>query len=190
MRLTIALEPAIPVAERLILLQEDLSDPFHLLGADARWVPPESIRLVLYTGEIEQGALGFARVALREALQTVAPFDYETYGSRFVPDENQPRLVAVGTRAGAEALSALRDVTLTALRPTGPTDEDQLEWRPLTAIARLKTQPGTPPLTGVLRPYSETEYGTSRAVDVVVSVTEVHGGQVRARQLERIPLAG
>lgn len=188
LRLIVAIEPAIPVAERLVLLQEDLADPLHLLGAETRWVAPESLRLTLVAAEIEPGAVAFARIAVRESAATVEPVTFSLRGSRFVLDESQPRLVAVSVEHGAEAIAALRDRVFSALAPVGIAPPET-PWEPLLAVGRLQTNAHTPPLTGVLRPYSETSYGESTAADLLVATTELHGARVRTRIVDRVALA-
>lgn len=189
MRLIVALEPAIPVAERLVLLQEDLADPLHLLGAETRWVAPESLRLTLVAAEIDPGALAFARIAVREAVASAAPFAFTVQGSRFVPDEAQPRLVTVAVTEGADAVASLRDRVFAALAPVGIV-APETPWEPMLAVGRLQTNAHTPPLTGVLRPYSETSYGESTATDLLVATTELSGARVRTRVVDRVTLSG
>lgn len=188
MRLTVAIEPALPVAERLVLLQEDLADPLHHLTADAAWVPAESLRLVLDTRPMDEGALAFARTAVHDACRLAAPFEMQVVGASFVPTPEQPRLVAV-TVVATDALTALQARIEEALRPVSP-PPTEVPWRPMISLGRLKTDDRTLPLGGVLRPYSETEFGITQVHDLVLSVTETRRGKVYSRQLDRLSLSG
>lgn len=201
MRVIIAIEPSIAVVERIALLQEDLADALHALGFDAAWNRAHEIRLVLWTGDMEDGELGHARIALRERLADLGPFEFDTRGTHFAPGEDSPRLLVVEAARGAEQLGTLRAAVVEALGGSAgadgsaavdgrPLEGEAPEWRPLIRVGRMKTSHATHPASGVLRPYSETAYGTSAVTDVLVVTTELVGGRVRSRLVDRVDLAG
>jgi 2'-5' RNA ligase len=187
LRVVIAIEPAIPVAERIVLLQEDLTDPFRLLGAEVEWTPAERLRLVLGTVVLEERLLGHVRDQLRARLADVAPVRFETTGALFVPDTSSPRLLAVGTGGGAEALTSLHELVAALLSEVGAPLPDR-PWKPWMQVARLRTGPTTSPLDGTVRPYSETQFGATDADEVLLGRAEVTAGAPRHTVVDRIVL--
>lgn len=190
MRLSLCIDLAIPVVERLVLLQEDLEEPFHHLGIDAAWTPAERLRFGL---RILPNADPSVELRLRESLRAmvtaIAPFSVETFGARFAPSEAQAQYVVAGHREGADALSGCLRQVDAALETLGVT-QDVRPKDPLVAVARLRTEREAPIVSGVLRPYSETVFGTTRVEEWVLYRSEVSRGKEQVRQIERFRLQG
>lgn len=187
MRVIVAVEPSIAVVERLVLLQEDVSDALHALGVDAVWNRADELRLVLTAHDMSEGDLGHARMALRETLGALQPVPFETKGTTFEPSEDSPRILAAGTGEGADALARLRASVVDALvRLSLPPDLG--EWRPLLRVGRMKTSHASNPVQGVIRAYADTSYGRSTAHEVLVVASEAVGGKVHTRLVDRVPI--
>lgn len=189
MRVVIAVEPSIEVAERLVLLQEDLADSLHALGVDAVWTRGDELRLILRVADLDEGELGYARATVREHVAPLKPFRIETRGSTFLPDDATPRLLAVDTGDGDEHLTILRDAVQTGLSRLA-LPEEPTPWRPLIRVGRMKTSHASNPLTGVLRRFSDTSYGHTDVTSLIITTSELVDGRVRTRLVDRLPLAG
>lgn len=190
MRLILTTDLAIPVVERLVLLQEDLDEPFHHLNVHAEWTSADRIRLAVHVWpEAPDEALLRFREALRAIASATPPASFETVGASFAPDESAARYIVAGTRAGADGLRALHRRVQAASEELGGR-ASRVPWEPYVSVARLKT-PGAPPLLeGVLRPYSETPFGETRADELVLYRAELSRGAESLRQIERFALRG
>lgn len=190
MRLSLCIDLAIPVVERLVLLQEDLEEPFHHLGIDAEWTAAERLR---YAMRVIPDADPSVELRLREVLRTmvsaIAPYRVETFGAQFAPSEEQAQYVVAGHRGGADALASHGRQVEAALETLGVAREVRPAI-PVVSLARLKTEREAPVVSGVLRPYSETSFGESEVREWVLYRSEVSRGKEQVRQVERFVLKG
>ena len=181
----VSLELSIEVTESLVLLQEDLAQPFRLLGIDAAMVPADRLRLVLrcIRGG-EEGALLPLREGLRAVASSCAPFALTTTGTTFLPNEDTGRLLAVGHTDGADRASALaRQVGALTDRLGLPPAE--AEWASWIQLARVRTPRERALLAGVVRSYSETTFGVSQVTGLVLERHGLKRGRAARATVER-----
>mgnify|MGYP001466995400 CR=1 FL=1 len=184
----VSLELSIEVTESLVLLQEDLAEPFRLLGIDAAMVPADRLRLVLHCIRGgEDGALLPLREGLRAVASSCTSFSLTTAGTRFLPDEDTGRLLAVGHTDGTNRASALaRQVAALTDRLGLPSSES--EWANWVQLARVRTPRDRALLAGVVRSYSETTFGVSQVKGLVLERHALKRGRATRATVERFPL--
>lgn len=189
MRLILTADLAIPVVERLVLLQEDLDEPFHHLNVDVHWVPADRIRLGVHvwTDAPDEAVLRY-REALRTISRSISALSFETCGMRFAPSEEMAQYVMAGVQDDADTLGALHRRVQRASEDLGGARATR-PWAPLTAIGRLRTAGAPPLLSGVLRPYSETSFGATRCTELALYRADLVRGAEQIRQVERFELA-
>ena len=176
------------MVERLVLLQEDVADPIRLLGGEITWSTAERIRLNLRGGEINPDALHWLRGALRELGEDAKAPEFSVRGARFLPDETTSRLMVAGIGDGLESVETLRERVDEATRTL--MEDEAGAWAPLIQLGRLRVESDPPTLAGVLRPFSETDFGQTTASHLILVATEVVRGAATSRLVERIPLRG
>lgn len=186
MRAFVALEPSIEVCERLVLLQEDLADPIHLLGGEIVWRRGDQLRVLLRSFETDPSQLGWIEGALAEALARLKPPSFVIHSTRFLPSEDRAQLLVADVVPDSDGL-AVAIATINEVLASRGIAAPLSEWQPLLQIGRLRTTDLSPRLHGVARPFSETPYGSSTCHSAVLSTTTVSRGRLRARQVRRLP---
>jgi 2'-5' RNA ligase len=187
-RLWIAVEPAIPIVDRLLLLQEELEEPLHHLGIPVRWSPGEALRLYLHSapcGDVSREAL--VRDAVSAIARSVAPFEWTTEGTEFEPSLEVPRTVSTGTSHGATELQRLAQRLEAAFQSVGFRPDP----RPFAAnihIGRVRSSVSAPDVRGVIDAYRATVYGTTFCRELVLLSSSVHGTEVRWVTRARVEL--
>jgi 2'-5' RNA ligase len=189
MRAFLALEPSIAVCERLVLLQEDLSDPIHHLDGEVAWRRGDQLRLLVRGFEIEPAQLRWVEGALAQALSPLRPIEFTVQGTRFVPSEECARFLVVGVEIATEDVDQLRAAIDPVLTSVGVAPAPQ-KWVPELVLGRLRTVDRHPRLGGIVRAFSETLHGTTTAGSAVLTTTELAGGRVRAKQSRRFVFTG
>lgn len=186
MRLVLTLELAIPVVERLSLLQEELADPIRQLGGEPRWTPADRLHVALRVVELPDGDLEHRVVeGLKVIGRSIQPFTIEARGTRMHPSDALPRLVLadVGDPSGTLSAALRRiDASLSSIglspEPGDPT--------PVINVGRIRCGDERPRLQGVARPYSETPWGPTTVRELVVVQTGVRGATEQRRVRRRI----
>ncbi len=188
MTYALTFELALPVVDRLLLLQEELDTPLHQLGCDVRWTPGEALRLVVRAfDDIDDALIPRLRDAFSVIARADAPFGFATHGTRLLPSVETPRLVAVGTLGGAERLEAVKRRVDGACESLGLPD-DPRPWTPMVKIGRLLT-PGAPPrLQGVVNAWEQTPWGDTDAKEMVLIRTGIVRGEAVTRVVARFEL--
>lgn len=188
MRFIVGVELAIPVVDRLVLLQEDLDDSVRQLNGEARWTPAEQIRLNLKIFEdLDAAALPRIRELLAAFCRALRPFSFETAGTRGFPDDTHPRLILTDAQDEGNVLVALREHLERASELIG-FSQDSRPWEPAVLIGRVLT-PGAPAdFRGLLNAYRETRYGPSACRELVLYRSEVVGRRARVRTVDRFAL--
>lgn len=189
MRAFLALEPSLAVCERLVLLQEDLSDPIHHLDGEVAWRRGDQLRVLIRGFEISPSQLRWVEGALAQALAPLKPIEFTVRGTRFTPSEDCARFLVAGIEIDADVLASLQRVVDSVLQGAGVRAEDR-EWAPELVIGRLRTVDRHPRLGGVVRAFSETLHGTTTASSAVLTTTELSSDRVRSRQSRRFVLSG
>ena len=182
MNLSIVVELSVPVAELLVLLQEELDEPIRQLGANVTWVAPERIRILIRRfNDFEPALLPRLRDILRTIAKTHGEFDLDLVGTHLLPSVDTPRFVLVGVGNGDTELNALQKKIDTGLETLGlPAVEGDLRLGVL--VGRIQSVDRRPDLRGLVNAFAETPYGTSRIRELVIAesrVTPGHGAQHR-----------
>lgn len=189
MRVFLALEPSIAVCERLVLLQEDLSDPLHHLDGDITWRRAEQLRLIIRGFEIRPDQAAWISGIAKSVVAATGAIEFSLRSTEFLPSAERAQFVAVQVDRGAEAIEALRSALEPELLAAGVSPE-ATEWVPKVQLGRLRTLQYRPTLSGVARPYSETEFGVTKAESAVLVTTDLVGGRARERQSTRLLFGG
>ena len=154
-RLFVALDLAIPVVERLVLLQDEL-DRRLPKEAIARLVAPEHIHVTLkFIGEVDVSLVSVIEIAIAE-----------------FPDATSARIVWAGLDAqGAEVMSLLNQTLERGLDEIGIVP-DAREYRPHITLGRIRSE--TPvDMSAFLAPLEDLELGTSYVRDLVLISSEL-----------------
>ena len=201
-RWSITCELAIPVAERLAAMADDLDVPLRHVGVDARWVAPERVRLLLGSGPLGADGAGSDSAdeeAVRHALSGLASsFGPLTFGLRALalrPEGEPPRLLVGLVDPGAEDVVARRQWLREQLRPglldpatgDGAAPEEAGESGPVEAwvlVGRLWSKE-RPDLAGMGS--EPVTLGTTRCREVGLVVHEATRTGPRWRTLVRRP---
>lgn len=186
MKAFVALEPSIAVCERLVLLQEDLDDPIHLLGGEIAWRRGDQLRVLLRGFDVEPNHIGWLEGALAESLAALAPPTFSLRGTRFLPSEDRAQFLVTEAASQDGSLERVVSVVNDVLDARG-IPRSAGEWRPLLQVGRLRTTDLSPRLHGVARPFSETEYGATTADSAVLWTSTLAAGSLRTRQVRRLP---
>lgn len=186
----LALEPAIPVAERLTVVQEDLAEALHQLGGDISWTPAEHMRLNLRIVENPDGDWLFRlREQLRVVARSRAPVSWSLQGLMWAPDPATPRLLCSQVPDMQDDLAAFQRQIDTMCDALGAAPA-RSEWRPALSIGRLQI-PGQPPrLEGLLDRWEHAPWGRTLSRELVVMTSELQAAVVRWKVVDRIVLTG
>lgn len=188
MRFVVGVELAIPVVDRLVLLQEDLDESIRQLNGVARWTPAEQIRLNLKVFEdLDADALPRVRELLVAFCKALRPFSFETVGTRGFPDDETPRLILADARDEGNVLVALREHLERASELIG-FSQDARSWEPSVLVGRVTTPNGPANFRGLLNAYRNTVYGPSACRELVLYRSEIIGQRARIRTVDRFAL--
>lgn len=171
-RLFVALDLAIPVVERLVLLQDEL-DRILPNDVNARLVAPENIHVTLkFIGEVDASMVSVIETAIGEMTRPLFPFEFRTQGCGAFPDLASARIIWAGLDTqGAEVMSLLHQTLERGLDEIGIVP-DPREYRPHITLARLRSE--KPVNIGeFLTPLQNLELGTSYVRDLVLMASEL-----------------
>lgn len=178
----LAFELALPVVDRLLLLQEELDEPLHQLGCDVRWTTGDALRLVVRAfDDVDEALMPRLRDTLSVVARADGPFRIATHGTRLLPTIETPRLVAVGTLGGSDRLEAIKRRIDGACESLG-LPADPRPWAPMVKVGRLLTPGGAPRLQGVVSAWEQTAWGESELREMVL----VRSGLVRHEAVTRV----
>ena len=188
MRAFIGVELAIPVVERLVVLQEELDQPIRQLGAQARWTPAEHIRLNLKVfPNLDPGVLPRVQDMLSRFCQALQPFPIVSRTVRFYPELDRPRLLLVEQSDERGVLPALREHIEKASDPLGFA-RDEAPWTPDIALGRVLAGGARPDLRGLLNQWQDAEWGETLCRELILYRTEMVGRRARVRLMRRFAL--
>ena len=136
---------------------------------------------------LDPDALVRLKDLLRSFAGSLGVFELETFGTRFVPSEEVARLIAAGTRGGADAVARVR-VGLESIATELVLADEEQPYVPAVRVGRLTTRGPHPRLGGVLTPYAETNFGSTRVRELTLWESEVVAGQARERIVDRFVL--
>lgn len=171
-RLFVALDLAIPVVERLVLLQDEL-DRRLPKNVDVRLVTPEQLHVTLkFIGEVDTSLVSVIETTIRDMTRPLFPFEFRTQGCGAFPDPTGARIIWAGLdEQGSEVMSLLNQTLERSLDEIGIIP-DAREYRPHVTLARLRSE--TPvDLSAFLTPLKELEFGNSYVRDLVLMASEL-----------------
>lgn len=180
MQYLIAVEPPIPVVERLLVLQEELEAPLRHFGVDVRATAPEQFRLILRRIESAQ-ALDLSRI--RDGLRSIAAscggVSFGLHGVRVAPEPGAPRLL-VADAVEAETLLGLRRKVVAFTELCG-LPRESMPWEPVVGVARFSTPGGSVDLSAVFSRYAGSDWGRGPVRDLVLCRADyrVRAGRVQ-----------
>lgn len=185
----LGVELGIQMAERIVVMQEDLSEPLRQLGADVLWTPPHQLRVLLKDfGELLPGQKERLIDLLRAFARATHEFSFSMEAVRFDPSVETPRMLIGEIRDDSGLLEALHTNVEKAAEPLGFRQEIA-EWRPWVLIGRCQTHGRRPDLRGVLNAWTGPTLGTTDARELVLfSVERVTQLRARSRVLGRFEL--
>jgi 2'-5' RNA ligase len=182
----IAVEPAIPVVERLVVAQEDLADALHHLGGDMQWTAAEQMRLNLRVLDaVDEDWLHRLREQLRVVARSRRTLTWQAGGLRWAPDADRPQILAAmatGDTSELEGLQRQIDMLCDVLGVPAPA----MPWKAALSLGRMRVGGERPRLEGVLQRWESAAWGVSTSRELVVVRTDLQGAVVRTRVVERI----
>lgn len=188
MRVFVAFDLAIPVVENLVLLQEDLTAPLRSAGAKPRWPDAANIHLtVRFIGEVDDALVMRIREQLRLVAARTPKLALQTRGTGCFPDARQPRIIWAGAGDGSEAVVALQKDVEEALSAIGVAP-DERPFFPHVTVGRVRTPTGRVDAESMLRPYADTDFGTSQIKDIILLESRLGPKGAEYRVIERFPL--
>lgn len=189
MRFFIGIELAIPLIERLVLLQEELQGVIQDAKGDVRWTPAEQLRLnLMVLPQLETGTLQRLQDHLIELSAAQAPFSFELRGTQATHVPHQARLITSRVESNQELLQGLRDQLHENAEFIG-VPQDPRPWHPLVLLGRLATPHEiVPDFDAIFAPFEETLWGSTHAKEIVISRAEIVGRAERVRTVKRFAL--
>lgn len=169
LRCFVAIEIPDPIQGLLTAVQDALRPKI----GKASWSRSGNIHLTLkFIGDIEKRCVTEIGTALQRVVSTRAPFLIDIGGIGAFPNLTRPRVLWIGLRRGASAVSALAEAVNTALAKLGyPADT---RFHPHLTLARLKNHISLKPFTDSFKHY-ETLNGASLTVNEIALIrSELH----------------
>lgn len=188
MRFVVGVELAIPVVDRLSLLQEEAGEAIEALGARVRWTPVEQLRLNLRVfEELDPSAVDRVQSTLRDFAKATQAFRFETRGTRADRAPGEAKLLYTQVEDPSDTLRSLAAQIEEAAGVTGFA-ADERPWHPRVLVGRLATPGPAVDLDGALAPYAETVWGETECREIVLYRTQLVGREARTRVVKRFAL--
>lgn len=184
----LGVELGIQVAERLAVMQEDLSEPLRQLDVDVRWTPAQQMRVLLKDfGHLTEGQRERLQELLRAYAKATRAFHFEFTNLHFFPSVETPQMIIADIHDDSGLLEALRTNIEKAAEPLG-FRQDRVPWRSSVLIGRLMTAGRAPDLRGVLNNWSSQQFGDTSCRELVLFGVERFGQRARTRTFSRYEL--
>lgn len=189
MRFIVSVELAIPVVERLVLLQEELNEPIQASHGAVRWTAPEHLRLnLMIFPSLETGTVQRLQETLSALAQARAPLPFMTRGTDARKVQGSARLVTTRVDQGSDALQELQQALNDEAEATGY-ESDPRPWTPRILLGRLATPHAqVSDFDTLFAPYEDTAWGETRAQELVLYRSEIVGKSERIRVVKRFAL--
>ena len=157
--------------------------------ADVKWVRPESIHITLkFLGDVAGGRIGEMANALRGAVEGASPFRVSVEGTGVFPGGQKPRVLWIGVKEGAEALSVLASHVDAALSGLG-FDREKRKYSAHLTIGRVRSPKGIQPVVEAMQS-AAFEAGVIEAEEIVLMKSDLQPMGAVYTALERIKLRG
>lgn len=187
-RLFIAVDLAINVVERLVLLQNEWASRFGANDARIRWVDPENIHVTLkFLGENDPVVVPLLEAALQRLVRPLFPFEVSCQRIGAFPEPTNPRILWAGLDAkGAEVMSLLQlsieqDIASLGFPP------DQREFKPHVTLGRVKSRTAAD-MSGLVEELGSFDFGSSYIKDIALYESKLTPDGARYTVLNRFSL--
>lgn len=188
MRFVVGVELAIPVVDRLSLLQEETEPLIFDAGGRVRWTPVEQLRLNLKVFKnLETGAVQRVQEMLADFAKAVRPFSFETRNTSADRTPGMAKLLTTEVFDEGETLAPLQRHINRAADRIGFESDDR-PWHPQVLIGRLATPTQAVDFDTILSPYQNTDWGPTECRELVLYRSQVVGREARVRVLRRFSL--
>ena len=180
---------AIDVPEEVRQEIRDFQAPLKRMGADVKWVRPESIHITLkFLGNVAENRVGEITEALAGCVSGIAPFRVIVAGTGMFPGAQLPRVLWVGVKDGAEALSVLASRIDESLSGLG-FDREKRKYSAHLTIGRVRSPRGFQPVAEAICA-ATFEAGVVGAGEIVLVKSDLKPTGAVYTALERIKLRG
>jgi 2'-5' RNA ligase len=186
-RLFIAVDLAIPVVERLAVLQRQLDERLDG-GVRIKWTRPQNIHMTLkFLGDTDEAMVPMLRDVLSNLVGPLFPFEVESRGIGCFPRPDNPRIIWAGfDDDGAEVLSLLQQALERDLDELG-IPKDQRAFKPHVTLGRVKSRQ-KPSLDHLFQGLRGTSWGNSYIKDFILFESRLDHTGATYHVLDRFPL--
>jgi len=170
-------------------LQQTLHEAIKALHpARLRWVPPPNIHVtVKFYGNLFEDQLPAVVDAAREAARGVRPFALVARGLGAFPSAERPRVIWVGLRDGADALSELRERLEEASWALG-FEREERPFHPHVTLGRVSG--GKVDLSELVAEHAEADGLVSTVEELVIYESRLSRRSAEYVARARVPLQG
>jgi RNA 2',3'-cyclic 3'-phosphodiesterase len=163
---------------------------FHFPPADPQWSNFDNIHLTLqFLGNVDPAKVGLLGEAMTRVAVSMGPIFYAARGLGVFPAEYKPRVMWVGVKRGAAALTELQRRLGLALRPLGFQPEERA-FHPHLTLARFKSNKGAREMMDVVRSHARIFCGETRADRIVLFRSQLDPKGAIYTELFSAPLTG
>ena len=169
-RCFVAVEIPEPIQELLMSVQTNLQT--HIRKG-ASWTKFGNFHLTLkFLGDVRPETIDMVSETIQRVADTQPPFSIEFGGVGAFPNLTRPRVIWVGVRDGASAVSQLAKTVNRELAHLGfPTDN---RFHPHLTLARLRTAINLEPLKDILRKYNTINNAAMRVNEITLMQSQLH----------------
>lgn len=188
MRFVVGVELAIPVVDRLSLLQEEVGEQVLAQQGGVRWTPVQHIRLNLKVFKnLEAGAVQRVQEMLADFAQALHPFAFDTRGTSADRVPGMAKLLTTEIYDPTNTLGPLQQHIDRAADRIGFEGDDR-PWHPKVLLGRLATPSVAVDFDSMIAPYQHTAWGETQCRELVFYRSQVVGRESRVRVLRRFTL--
>lgn len=188
MRFFVAVEPAIPVVDRLSLLQDECAEAIKEQNGAVRWAPVQNIRLNLkIMKDLEAGAAQRVQEMLVDFAKALPPFSFETRGTSVAREPGMAKLITTEVYDKSGSLEALQRHIDQAADHIGFA-RDEEPWRPRILLGRLATPKGPVDFDPIFAPFEQTAWGRTECRELILFRSQIVGRSARTRVIRRFQL--
>ncbi len=188
MSYSVGVELAIPVVDRLSLLQEETGEIIKQRRAAVRWIPPTHMRLTLRAFRtLEASARTRVQEMLHDFASALTPFTFQTIGSFTDREPGMAKLITTKVHDDGDTLHALQEHIDRAADMIGFLP-DTRPWQPSVLIGRLATPHGHVELDDIFTPYTQTAWGETECRELILYESQVIGRIAQTKAIRRFQL--
>lgn len=188
MRFFVSVEPAIPVVDRLSLLQDECAEAIKKEHGAVRWTPAPHIRLNLKVMKnLEAGAAQRVQEMLVDFAKALKPFAFECRGTQIIDAPGMAKLVTTEVYDKSGVLEALQQHIDQAADHIGFM-RDTTPWIPRILLGRLATPHGAVDFDPIFAPFEQTAWGRTECKELLLFRSQLVGRSSRTRVIKRFQL--